>query len=151
MSIMPTCSNFNFGLFSFLFFIRSLLFSSPVLSCSILLAGPLCHPWDRVKVLCVFVGTRRHIQPISRRATFLHCALSHCVAWLVAVQNTINSWTTNIDYWDNSVLCPIIANYLFDVCQHMPYLTLSGCKISKIMHTQLFAMYFEPTPLVAAC
>ena len=50
------------------------------------------------------------------------------------VQNTINSWTTNIDYWDNSVLCPIIANYLFDVCQHMPYLTLSGCKISKI-HT----------------
>ena len=82
----------------------------------------------------MFVGTRWHIQPISRRATFLHCALSHCVAWLVAVQNTINSWTTNIDYWDNSVLCPIIANYLFDVCQHMPYLTLSGCKISKI-HT----------------
>ena len=137
MPIMPTCSNFNFGLFSFLFFIRSLLFPSSVLSYSIPLAWPLCHPWHRVKVLCLLV--------LGDTFSQFHAELLSCIVlcrivwrgwWLVAVQNTINSWTTNIDYWDNSVLCPIIANYLFDVCQHMPYLTLSGCKISKI-HTSI--------------
>ena len=91
---------------------------------------PPLGPCEGVMCVCWYEAT--HSANFTPSYFLALCSVALC--GVAAVQNTINSWTTNIDYWDNSVLCPIIANYLFDVCQHMPYLTLSGCKISKI-HT----------------